>query len=63
MGFSGHIVGNEIGQARKRSGTIPTSIVRWNHVELKLMTDLIFVAVMALIFVVGEVYAHWCEKL
>jgi len=27
------------------------------------MTDLIFVAVMALIFVAGEVYAHWCEKL
>jgi len=27
------------------------------------MIDLIFVAVMALIFVVGELYALWCEKL
>jgi len=27
------------------------------------MTDLIFIAVMALIFVVGQLYAHWCEKL
>ena len=27
------------------------------------MTDLIFIAVMALVFVAGELYAHWCEKL
>ena len=63
MGFSGHIVGNEIGLARQRSGTIPTPTVRESQFESKFMTDLIFVAVMALIFVVGEVYAHWCEKL
>jgi hypothetical protein len=27
------------------------------------MTDLIYVAVMALFFVAGELYAKWCEKL
>jgi len=27
------------------------------------MTDLIFIAVTALFFVAGELYAHWCEKL
>jgi hypothetical protein len=32
-------------------------------VEQNFMIDLIFVAVMALIFVVGELYALWCEKL
>jgi hypothetical protein len=42
---------------------IPTPTVRESQFESKFMTDLIFVAVMALIFVVGQVYAHWCEKL
>jgi hypothetical protein len=27
------------------------------------MNDLIFIAVIALFFVAGELYAHWCEKL
>jgi len=27
------------------------------------MTDLIYIAVIALFFVAGELYAHWCEKL
>jgi len=27
------------------------------------MLDLIFIAVIALFFVAGELYAHWCEKL
>jgi len=27
------------------------------------MTDIIYIAVIALIFVVGEFYAHWCGKL
>jgi len=27
------------------------------------MTDLIFTAVIALFFVAGEIYAHWCQKL
>jgi len=27
------------------------------------MTDLIFVAVMAVVFVAGELYAWWCEQL
>ena len=31
--------------------------------RLKPMTDLIFIAVLALFFVAGELYAHWCEKL
>ena len=31
--------------------------------KLKPMTDLIFIAVLALFFVAGELYAHWCEKL
>ena len=31
--------------------------------RLKPMTDLIFIAGIALIFVAGEFYAHWCEKL
>jgi hypothetical protein len=31
--------------------------------KTNLMTDLIFVAVMALFFVAGELYAWWCEKL
>jgi hypothetical protein len=30
---------------------------------LIIMTDLIFIAVLALFFVAGELYAHWCEKL
>jgi hypothetical protein len=31
--------------------------------KLKPMTDLIFIAVIALFFVAGQLYAHWCEKL
>jgi len=27
------------------------------------MIDCIFIAVIALFFVAGELYAHWCEKL
>jgi cbb3-type cytochrome oxidase subunit 3 len=27
------------------------------------MIDLIFIAVIALFFVAGQLYAHWCEKL
>jgi len=27
------------------------------------MTDLIYVAVLALFFAASEIYAHWCEKL
>jgi hypothetical protein len=27
------------------------------------MTDLIYIGIIALIFVAGELYAHWCEKL
>jgi hypothetical protein len=27
------------------------------------MNDLIFIAIIALFFVAGELYAHWCEKL
>jgi len=27
------------------------------------MTDIIFIAVLALFFVASELYAHWCEKL
>jgi cbb3-type cytochrome oxidase subunit 3 len=30
---------------------------------LKLMSDFIFIAVMALFFVGSELYALWCEKL
>jgi hypothetical protein len=29
----------------------------------KSMTDLIYIAVIALFFVAGQFYAHWCEKL
>ena len=63
MGFNRHIVGSEIGQHRQGSATIQILIVRGNQMESKFMTDLIFIAVMALIFVVGQLYAHWCEKL
>jgi hypothetical protein len=31
--------------------------------KLKPMTDLIFIAVIALFFVAGQLYARWCEKL
>jgi cbb3-type cytochrome oxidase subunit 3 len=34
-----------------------------HNLKTKPMTDFIFVAVMALFFVAGELYAHWCEKL
>jgi len=34
-----------------------------SHLKAKFMIDLVYVAVMALIFVVGELYAWWCEKL
>jgi len=27
------------------------------------MTDLIFIAVIALFFMAAQLYAHWCEKL
>jgi len=27
------------------------------------MIDFIFIAVIALFFVAGQLYAHWCEKL
>jgi len=27
------------------------------------MIDFIFIAVLALFFVAGQLYAHWCEKL
>jgi hypothetical protein len=48
------------GRSQERSRHQPS---RGSQLESKFMTDLIFVAVMALIFVAGEVYAHWCEKL
>jgi hypothetical protein len=31
--------------------------------KTKRMIDLIFIAVLALFFVAGQLYAHWCEKL
>ena len=31
--------------------------------KTKPMIDFIFIAVIALFFVAGELYAHWCEKL
>jgi len=31
--------------------------------RLQPMTDMIFLAVLALFFGAGELYAHWCEKL
>jgi cbb3-type cytochrome oxidase subunit 3 len=31
--------------------------------KTKPMIDLIFIAVIALFFVAGQLYAHWCEKL
>jgi hypothetical protein len=31
--------------------------------KTKPMADIIYIAVMALIFVAGELYAHWCEKI
>ena len=34
-----------------------------NHRKAKFMIDLVYVAAVALIFVVGELYAWWCEKL
>jgi hypothetical protein len=34
-----------------------------SHRKAKFMIDLIYVAAVALIFVVGELYAWWCEKL
>jgi K+-transporting ATPase KdpF subunit len=34
-----------------------------HNLKTKPMTDLIYVAVLALFFVVGQIYAHWCEKL
>jgi hypothetical protein len=34
-----------------------------SHLKAKFMIDLIYVAAVALIFVVGELYAWWCEKL
>jgi len=27
------------------------------------MTDIIYIAVIALFFVAGQLYAHWCQKL
>jgi hypothetical protein len=33
------------------------------NLKTKPMTDLIFIAVLALFFVAGQLYAHWCEKL
>jgi hypothetical protein len=44
-----------LGKAQSGAGNI-------HHLK-KLMIDLIYVAVVALFFVAGEVYAHWCEKL
>ncbi len=41
--------------------TQPRSRVR--NLKTKPMLDLIFIAVIALFFVAGELYAHWCEKL
>lgn len=34
-----------------------------HHLKTKLMNDFIFIAVMALIFVAGELYAWWLQKL
>jgi cbb3-type cytochrome oxidase subunit 3 len=34
-----------------------------NDATLNLMIDIIFVAVLTLFFVAGELYALWCEKL
>jgi len=31
--------------------------------KTKRMIDLIFIAVLALFFVAGQLYVHWCEKL
>jgi hypothetical protein len=33
------------------------------HLKTILMTDLIYVAVVAVFFVAGKLYAQWCEKL
>jgi len=29
----------------------------------KIMLDVIYIGVLVLFFVAGEIYAHWCEKL
>jgi hypothetical protein len=34
-----------------------------SHLKAKFMIDLVYVAIMVLIFVVGELYACWCGKL
>jgi hypothetical protein len=33
------------------------------NLKIKPMTDFIFIAVIALFFVAGGLYARWCEKL
>jgi len=43
-------------QPRARHGAFP-------HNPNQPMNDLIYLAVLALFFVAGQIYAHWCEKL